>query len=221
MIENLALEEKLKPEHTALVVVDVQNAFCHPQGIRSRQSDSGQSAAIMESMRSNLLFLLDSARRAGSLRIFVRAIHDLVYVSPVYAEQMRKQGTLGGITRDSWDADYWGDEIRPNLGPREVEILKHRYSAFRGTDLDVVLRSNSIKTLVMTGVATGGCVISTAIDGFFEDYYVVMASDAMADRDKQVQEMLLRRFGQAFGDVLSSSEIVEIWSTAAARLGVL
>ena len=59
-------------------------------------------------------------------------------------------------------------------------ILKRRYSGFIGTELDVILRSRGRKTLVMTGIATNGCVEATARDGFMHDYYIVMVDDCCA-----------------------------------------
>ena len=213
----LSLEEKLDPRHSALVVVDVQNVWCHPSGA---QIQSGLGRSMMDSMRNKLGLMLESARQVGTLIIFVRAIHDQTYVSPVYAEQLRKQGTYGKVLLNTWDADYWGD-IRPSGQGREIELLKHRYSAFYGTELDLILRSNGIKTLLMTGVATGGCVYTTAVDGFFRDYYVIMVPDACADGDEQTHDVFLKRFGYAYGDVISAPELVEIWSSKTAHKAAL
>ena len=213
----LSLEEKLDPRHSALVVVDVQNVFCHPEGA---QIPSGLGRNMMDSMRNKLVLLLESARQVGSLIIFVRAIHDLKYVSPVYAEQLRKQGTYGKVLLNTWDADYWGD-IRPSGQGREIELLKHRYNAFYGTELDLILSSNGIQTLVMTGVATGGCVYTTAVDGFFRDYYVIMVPDACADGDEKTHDVFLRRFGYAYGDVISTAELVETWNSKTAQKAAL
>ena len=210
----LTLEQKLKPGHTAVLIIDVQNDMCHPEG---PVAQGGFPTSMMAAMRDRLGPFLEDARRTGALLIFVRAIHDLVYASPVYAEQLQKQGTYGkAFLSGTWGADYWED-IRPAGNPREAEIIKHRYSAFHGTELDLILRSNGIKTLLMTGTATGGCVYTTAVDGFFKDYYMVMVSDSVADRDEVTQEVFLDRFGHAYGDVLPSSEIVKTWDRIAVQ----
>ena len=208
------LDQKLDPRHTAILVIDVQNDMCHADGVCAR---GGFDIGMMDPMKVSLRSLLDGARGTGALLVFVRAIHDPVYTSPVYAEQLQKQGTYGkAFLSGTWGADYWED-IRPAGNPREAEIIKHRYSAFHGTELDLILRSNGIKTLVMTGVATGGCVYTTAVDGFFRDYYVVITSDSTADADEQTHSVFLRRFQYAYGDVVPSTEILEILSAAAAR----
>ncbi len=205
----LTLDEKLNPQHTAILVIDVQNGSCHVDGVAA---PADFSRSMIPSMKATLRLLLEDARRAGALIVYVRAIHDLAYLSPPYAEQLQKQGTYGKTLSGSWEADYC-DEIRPTGGPKEVEIIKHRYNAFHGTELDLLLRSNGIKTLVMTGFATGGCVYTTAVDGLFRDYYVIMAEDAAADRDDEAHRVFLRRFQWAYGDVIPSSKIAEIWKT--------
>ena len=77
--------------------------------------------------------------------------------------------------------------MQPNPKLDEVEVLKHRPTAFRATDMDLILRSHGIETLVLTSVAASGCVMATAMDGFFHDYYVIIAGDAVAHRDKELQ----------------------------------
>ena len=211
MQENiLTLEEKLNTQHTAILVIDVQNGSCHIDGVAAPASFN---SSMIPSMKATLPLLLEDARRAGVLIVYVRAIHDLAYLSPPYAEQLQKQGTYGKSVSGSWEADYCA-EIRPTGGRREVEIIKHRYNAFHGTELDLLLRSNGIKTLVMTGFATGGCVYTTAVDGLFRDYYVIMAEGSLADRDDEAHRVFLRRFQWAYGDVVPTSKIVEIWKTA-------
>ena len=210
---GLSLAEKLDRSHTAVIVVDVQNAWCHPDGVRFVH----QSPKVLASLKNKLRLLVDSARRGGLLLVFVRMAHDLVYLSPAYAEQLRIQGTYGKIVAGSWDAEYWED-FRPQGGYREVEVTKHRYSAFNKTNLDLILSSNGIKTLVVSGVATGGCVFATALEGFLNDYYTVIAADAVADRDQTVHDVFLRRFQESCGDVLPTAEIVKIWSGAPSEL---
>ncbi len=204
-----SMAEKLDPARCALLVIDVQNAFCHPEGLRGKENNFDIS--VMESMKKQLLSLLEAARRTRVLRVFVRADHSLAFVSGPYAEKLQSQGTLGKITRDDWEGDYWGDDVRPNPELGEVEVLKHRPTAFRATDMDLILRSHGISTLVLTGVAASGCVMATAMDGFFHDYYVVIAGDAVADRDKELQRVLTRRFEHSYGDVLAASEIASAW----------
>ncbi len=206
------LEEKLDPRHSALLIVDVQNAFCHPKGLRGNAPNFNLIA--LEAMKANLLALLAAARKTGVLRVFIRAIHDEVYVSGPYAEKLYQQRTLGKITLGSWEADYWGQELQPKPGAKEAEVLKHRYTAFHGTNLNVILRSNGVKTIIVTGVAASGCVMATAMDGFFNDYFVVLATDAVADRDKEAHQVFERRLKASWGDCATTKEITRLWKAA-------
>lgn len=81
--------------------------------------------------------------------------------------------------------DTPGIEIYPDVAPQgeEVVIKKHRYSAFFGTDLDIILRSKGIKTVIVTGVTTENCCLSTARDAMFNGYKVAFISDATGTYD--------------------------------------
>jgi ureidoacrylate peracid hydrolase len=95
----------------------------------------------------------------------------------------------------------------------EVIVRKHRYSGFINTDLDLILRSRGVRSLIMTGVATSVCVDSTARDGFMRDYHVVYVEDCMSnalptDELHRATLDIARRF---FGLVVTSQEIMAIW----------
>jgi nicotinamidase-related amidase len=160
--------------------------------------------------------LLRSARRAGLLRVFVQMLGDPKYQSgPTIALQRRRQrpgaaGSEPAVLEGSWGGDFHGD-IRPDGSAREVVVQKYRYSAFAGTNLDLVLRSHGIKTLVMCGDATSGCVESTTRDGFFHDYYVVTAADGCADFSADRHQMSLRKMDMSFGFVVACDEITTVW----------
>src|SRR5207248_11130600 len=96
----------------------------------------------------------------------------------------------------------------------EIVVQKYRYSAFAGTNLDLLLRSNGIKTLVMCGDATSGCVESTTRHGFFHDYYVVTAADACADFDRHRHDMSLQKMDVSYGYVVPTDCIVDAWRMA-------
>ena len=214
----ITLEEKLNPRHTAVLVVDVQNDFCHPDGFFALAGVTGFSdISMVPAMKRNLYSLIDSARRSGVMLVFIRAIYDPIYVSAPFAERLREIGSYGKACLDgTWGADYYED-IRPVGAPCEIEVVKHRFSAFQGTDLDLILRSNEVKTLVMTGVVTSGCVDSTAREGFFRDYYIILAGDCVADWDADNHQAALRKFQRTFGYIVPASEIVKIWTGTTAK----
>ena len=214
------LEDQVDPAHTALVVVDMQNDFVHPDGWVAQQQmggyldSSGVASAVARTGE-----LLDAARRADLLVVHIRMIGDLAYLSPAMVAQYRRmqgEGRPGCVLQGTWGADVH-DSLRPDPARGEVVVDKHRYSAFAGTRLDLVLRSHGIATVVMTGVATSGCVESTTRDAFFADYHTVTAEDCVADYDAERHRASLRKMDISFGYVVPSPEIAGVWAVRGPR----
>ena len=88
-----------------------------------------------------------------------------------------------------------GTEVHPAVAPKpgDVVVTKHRVSAFFGTDLDMVLRANGIETLVLSGIATSGVVLSTIRHAADADYRLVVVSDCCADPDPEVHRVLTEK----------------------------
>jgi ureidoacrylate peracid hydrolase len=207
-------QEQAQPTHTALVMVDLQNDFAHPKGWVAQQQvagflgDTGIASVLDRSHE-----LLAAARQANALRIFVRMLGDDRYLSgPLKALYGRNHGHVRPpcVYEGTWGAD-WCDGLGPDGGDRELIIDKHRYSAFIGTRLDLLLRSHSIRTLVVCGVATSGCVESTIRDGFMLDYYTVVAGDACGDYESARHDATLSKMGLSFGTVVDTKGIVDHW----------
>jgi len=174
----LSPEERLEPSKTALVVVDVQNDFCSAEGVFGRL---GHDVSMMPRMAERLGHLVEAARRKNVLIIWVRATYDEVATSAPLAETYnRREFTGSQCLEGSWGAD-WFDGLAPRNSPNEVIVTKHRFSAFWDTPIDLYLRSNAIRTVVVTGVVTSGCVESTVRDAMFRDYRCVLLADCMAE----------------------------------------
>ena len=105
-----------------------------------------------------------------------------------------------------------GHEIVAELAPKpgDLVVRKYRSSGFWGTNLDMLLRSNGIETVVVTGCTTEGCVESTARDALFNDYYVVLPEDCVASDDPSQHEASLFLMRHRF-DVVSSDDILSTW----------
>ena len=95
--------------------------------------------------------------------------------------------------------------------PGDLVVKKYRSSGFWGTNLDMLLRSNGIKSIVVTGCTTEGCVESTARDALFNDYYVVLAEDCVASDDQAQHEASLLLMRNRF-DIAASEQILDIWA---------
>lgn len=209
-----SLTEKLAPAHTALVIVDVQNDFCSPDGMMSAE---GMDVSSAVTTAERLEGFIASARRAGALVVFVRSVlssEDNRYLSDVILEQATRrragsytlrpvcvEGTFGG--------DYYGN-VRP--APGDPVVTKHRYSAFLRTDLETILRTAGVRTVVLAGVATNVCVETTARDAFMRDFYVVLCADGTAAYSHAEHEATLITIDRFFGQVASITEITTVWN---------
>ena len=196
--------ERLKPDKTALIVVDVQNDFCHPEGGVSKR---GINLSQIEKAAVNLIYFTDHCRKADLPIIFVRTVHSDWTDSPSWL------GRLGGMTKEtpvcrmnSWGAEFYKIEPREN----DFIVVKHRYSGFVGTDLDLVLRSKGIETLLISGVATNVCVETTARDGFNLNYNVLLVEDCCGAFSPDEHASALRNLGSYFGIVTDSKTLLEV-----------
>lgn len=207
------LEKKLEPAHTALVVIDVLNDFCAPDGAMAREGFPVESA---QAMAERVPALAAAAREAGALVVFVRNVYSTepnLYLSDVWLEQATRRRSGSYTVRPvcvpgSVGADFYGG-VRP--GPEDAVVVKHRFNAFIGTDLDVVLRARRIRTLVFAGVATNVCIESTVRHAFLTDHYVVVAHDVTAAYSETEHEASLSTIDRYFGEVRSSEEIAACW----------
>jgi nicotinamidase-related amidase len=111
-----------------------------------------------------------------------------------------------------------GHEFVAELAPRpgELVVRKYRSSAFWGTNLELLLRSNGIKTVVVGGCTTEGCVESTARDALFSDHYVVIADDCVGSDDKQQHDASMLLMRHRF-DLAKADEISAVWAAREAH----
>ncbi|MCH8077844.1 MAG: isochorismatase family protein [SAR324 cluster bacterium] len=214
-----SLAEKVRPGHTALLVVDMQNDFCAPGGLVSQD---GRDISAAEALVKRLPAFIAEARAAGVLVVFVRCLYTTAenfYLSDVWLEQAARK-RKGGYTRipvcreGSWEGDFSGD-VRPEAG--DPVVTKHRYSAFHNTDLDTILRANAIRTLVLTGVVSNVCVETTAREGFVRDYYIVAPADGAAAYVEADHLATMSNIDRFFGETTTTAEICACWQSQASQ----
>jgi ureidoacrylate peracid hydrolase len=199
------LARNVAPGSTALVVIDVQNDFCAKGGYYDK---TGADLSFAASAVDRLVRLIDAARDAGVRVIYARNHYDPVYISEAQKARLRRVGwDIPYCRQGTWGADFYRVAPRPD----EVIVTKHRFDAFYGTDLEVVLRVNKIQNLLMTGVATNVCVESTLRSAFFRDFEVVVVEDCCAARNLRAHEATLDNVRQFFGMVASADEVEQLW----------
>lgn len=217
MLQTLA--DKVRPEHCAVLIVDVQNDFCAEGGAMHRE---GRDLSLVRAMVPRLAGFVDAARAARVPCIWIRNVYNTGpnwYLSEVWLEQARRRRRGAYLSIPVCEPGQWnGDFYQVKPLPDEAIVTKHRYGAFESSDLDLVLRSQGIRTVIMTGVATNVCVETTARQAFLRDYYVVFTSDCTATYSQAEHDATLHNIDSFFGAVVSADEVRACWPAVAARL---
>ncbi|MFC1993674.1 cysteine hydrolase family protein [Chloroflexota bacterium] len=217
------IEEIVDSTHTALLVVDIQNDFCAPGGYFDKV---GLDMSMIKLIPPRVKLVLEAARRSGVLIVHIQ--HTLYpgntassgsFLRMGYIRMVLKQGKNAGAAEQTPVPPVgvalegtWGwqiaDEVTPQTG--EVVVRKHRSSSFAGTDLDMILRSNGIKSVVVVGLVTEGCMGMTAIGAQFMDYYSVVLRDCVASGNQELHDAALLILSNRM-DVEDSSKVTNIW----------
>jgi nicotinamidase-related amidase len=190
MAETFVIDVKT----TALLAMDFQNFIVDRQG--------DEKDALLTRAQN----LLAAAREAGVLVIYVA-----VSFRPGYPEISPDNAMFSGIKNAGILAEGEdGAEIHATVAPHKGDLVvtKRRVSVFAGSDLDVLLRANGIKTLVLTGIATSGVVLSTLREAADKDYRLVVVRDCCADHDEEVQRVLLDKVFPRQAKVVDAAALI-------------
>jgi ureidoacrylate peracid hydrolase len=197
----------LQPAQTALIVVDMQNAYASAAGYLDL---AGFDISGVQAVTDNIARAIAAARAAGILVVFLQNGWDKDYVeagapgSPNWHKSnalktMRQQPALQGklLAKGGWDYALV-DALTPRAG--DIVVPKTRYSGFFNCMLDSTLRARGIRNLVFTGVATNVCVESTLRDGFHLEYFGIVLADATRQAGPDfVQQAALYNIETFFG----------------------
>ncbi len=212
-------------EQSAVVVVDMQNAFATRGGLLDLAGiDISGADAVVGVIRS----VLDAARARGVPIIYLQTGYkpDLSNgggeASPNPRKEtalclMRARPELKGqlLTEGTWDFAIV-DALQPH--PGDVVVLKTRYSGFAGTTLDSILRVRGIRYLFFVGIATNVCVESTLRDAYFQEYWPVLVTDGtMQAGPKEAQQATIFNVESFFGWTLSAASLIDSLKARAAR----
>jgi nicotinamidase-related amidase len=228
-----SLEARIDPRHAALVLIDVQNDFCDSRAAAGR---NGDAIEMIGSAVGRIKQLLAAAREAGVTVIHVRAEYGALYRGIGSPYRFPATGVMEPAVWTASAADLasgasfaenevevclpgsWGAQFVDGIVPQANEpvVTKHRFSAFVDTGLELMLRARGIKTVVLAGVTTNCCVESTAREVAMKDYYLVVAEDCVAVKDKlrSLHDASLESMRLYFGQVRPAAELIGIWQAA-------
>jgi nicotinamidase-related amidase len=179
----------------ALLIMDVQN------GVVERFPEHA------DTLLGTLVEAVAAARAARLPVVYVRvAFRDgAPEVSPNNQIFVRLAGSSTMSEADP------STEVHPAVAPQpgDVVVTKRRVSAFSGSDLDVVLRSRQVDSLVLAGIATSGVVLSTLREAADLDFKLIVLRDGCADADPEVHRVLMDKVFPRQATVMSAGEWIE------------
>lgn len=197
------LEDAIDPARAALLVIDVQNDLCR-----------GDAQVILPRLQR----LLAVSRETGVFSVYMQNTMTVDGSSQSSSEiaRRKKWGMRPQVTVDG----TLGQQIIEQIAPRPTDpiVRKHRMSAFHGTSLDLLLRNRRIETVICTGVATQGCVLSTAYSALARDFYVVVVEDCVASGSQECHDLSLTLMKKVLHYVVDSEQIIRIWQSEGSRL---
>ena len=206
------MTDKLDLSRTALMIIDMQNDFLHPDGfVMKHKSLLGFKAELMASSIPNVCRLLDEAR-AKSLK----AIHIFGAWEPDFSDAAIPISLPLEIEeKNLLIKGSWGAEIIKELTPEKGEhiVCKKGYGAFFQTHLDRLFRNLNIEMLIICGIMTNVCVETTAREAIALGYKIIFTSDATATVDEEMHRATLKTIGMFFGEVKSTEEVIESLSS--------
>jgi ureidoacrylate peracid hydrolase len=209
-------------DRSALIIVDMQNDFVHPEGGFAHRARENPEAKI------DLPFLMGTVPSVGRLaESFRRAGRPVIYIAhvlkPDYSDAQfpywrATRGSLSGnrtfITEGTWGAQII-DDLKPL--PGEHLVVKKGFGGFSNTPLDTILRNLGITTCVVCGVTTCVCVSTTIRGGVEHNYRMILVSDAVAEVHRDTHEAELKTMARVFAEVKTTSEVVAMLERGAVR----
>jgi nicotinamidase-related amidase len=165
----------MDPIRTALLTIDLQNDFLHPDGAYGR---AGQTAPAIAALPARLLPLRAALRAAGGLHVSAQFTLVPGPQGPLISPHLRALRPFLGA--GDFAPGGWGHALVDSLQPADFTVEKVTYSAFWQTRLDFILRKCGIETLLVAGIVTNGGVASTVRDAHLRDLHCILVTDGCA-----------------------------------------
>jgi ureidoacrylate peracid hydrolase len=208
--------DALDPDRCALVVVDMQNDYCHVEGALARLGADVSPAA---DTAAGIRRLAAGAAEAGVPRIYLRTEHSHWFDTEAWLARGRGSGgdrvdpqRVPVCAAGSWGCELF--ELEPD--PEALVITKFRYSGFAYTPLELALRAKQRDTIVLCGTATEVCVEATATDALFRGFHPVIVEEGVftGDAKGQADRRHLRKLASFIGTVERLEFVLQRWSRA-------
>jgi len=194
------------PETTAIVLIEFQNDFTSPGGVFH---DAVKDVMAKTGMLANTVAVVKAAREAG-----VAVMHTPITFAEGYGELTgHPYGILKGVVDNrAFRKGSWGAAIADSLEPQEGDIViegKRGLDAFPSTNLDFILRSKGIRTVVLAGFLTNCCVESTMRSAYERGFDVITLKDCTATVSQEAQDMAFAHNFGMFSRPMTHDELLD------------
>ncbi|MFA8387946.1 MAG: cysteine hydrolase family protein [Pelagibaca sp.] len=194
----------IDPKRTALLTIDLQNDFLHPEGAYGR---AGQGAEAISALPARIKPVVDALRAKGGT--YISAQFTLVpgpNDEPLIAPHLKELRPFLG--KGDFAPDKFGHALVDALAPADYTIEKVAYSALYQTRLEYILRALDIDTLIIGGIVTNGGVASTVRDAHLRNLHTILLSDGCAAFKQEVHDATLLSLASVCPNV-TCAEMVE------------
>lgn len=207
------LQEQVDPKVAALLVIDMQNDYVADEG---KLGKIGLNIKPIQETVPRINRLVEEARKAGVMVVWIRTTHTLKDALPNYlayhivirtGKQIKDEDLI--CRPNHWSSEYYEKLIKRE--PGETEVTKHWYGAFQDTSLDLLLKASDKKTIICTGTTSDVCVANTALQGLHKGYYTLIVSDCTSTTDPAIHDTILKIHKTYYGHVPTSEEIIGAW----------
>ncbi len=205
----------IDPACTALLVIDMQKGFCHPD---SQMEKVGIGTGNQRAIIPDVVRLVRLARTMSLPIFYSQQVHFPDDVTrkrrriPSHIDKQRWAPCLRG----TWEVELM-DEIAAEVRPEDFVIEKHRASVFFETTLDAKLRMLGTELLLISGCNTEFCVETTIRDGYYRDFDMVVVRDCVASPRLNFHEDTLAKVKTYFGEVVTLHDLPALFVTAATQ----
>jgi ureidoacrylate peracid hydrolase len=199
---------------SALLIVDMQNDFLHPDGSMGRRArehpEAGIDLPFLAATIPSVKRLADAFRTADRPVIYIAHV-----LKPDYSDAQfpywRLSITKGG-NRSLCVEGTWGAEIVDELKPHDGEhlVVKKGFGGFSNTPLDTILRGMGVTTCVVAGVTTCVCVSNTVRGGVEHNYRIILVSDGTAEVNREAHAAELKTMNRVFADVKTTADVMQL-----------
>lgn len=197
--------DRFDPNNCVLVVIDVQNDFCHPDGSVAKD---GKDVSECVKMVPRLNEFIASVRELQIPIVFVATTHSPESTSDAWKFRTGSSELVAHCAPETWGAEFYSMEVMPE----DFVVTKHRYSAFTSPEFSDKLKDLGRRSLLFTGVATNICVETTLRDATCADYFSTLIEDCCSAYSLESHQTALESIRSTFGVVMDSTALMSHWT---------